>query len=191
MAPVAPGGSARRECACAGRAPGAADKGACSSARDGGRSGGRAGTRRREAEPRGRDGAQPGRAPALEPEHRVEREPKQEPQPQPAPGRGRGPQGRAARSGGARAPQRLSRDLQPRTRLPGPSARRPLQPGPPKSCLLQPHTSRHRATQLRGGSPPCCSGTQGPPNLGQRDQILLLTRSRGHPKAPGPGRPSP
>lgn len=160
--PAAPGRSARRECACAGRAPGAADKGACGGARGGGRSGGRAGTRRREAEPRGRDGAQPGRAPALEPECRAEREPKPEPQPQPAPGQGRSLQGRAARSGGARTPQRLSGDLHPRTRLPGRSDR--SNPAPPKICLLQPHTSRHRETPPWGARQPHlrCSGTQGP-----------------------------
>ncbi|XP_013360348.1 PREDICTED: translation initiation factor IF-2-like, partial [Chinchilla lanigera] len=66
---------------------------------------GRAGARRREAEPRCRDGAQPGRAPALGPERQAEREPG--PQPEPGPGRGSGPQGRAARSGGDRAPQWL------------------------------------------------------------------------------------
>lgn len=57
------------------------------------------------AEPRCRDGAQPGRAPALGPERQAERYPG--PQPEPGPGRGSGPQGRAARSGGDRAPQWL------------------------------------------------------------------------------------
>lgn len=159
--PVAPGGRARRECACAERAPGAADKGACGGARGGGRSGGRAGTRRREAEPRGRDGAQPGRAPALEPECRAEREPQPEPQPQPAPGRGRSPQGRAARSGGARTPQRLSGDLHPRTRLLGRSDR--SNPGPPRSACYNrtpQDTERPRLGAL--ASLIRYSGTQGP-----------------------------
>lgn len=110
---MARGGSARRE---GERAPGECACARARTERDGQRGGGarRGGWSRepgrqvragRRAEPRCRDGAQPGRAPGPGPERRAEREP--EPQAEPGPGRRPGPRGRAARSGGDGAPERL------------------------------------------------------------------------------------
>lgn len=126
-----------------GRAPSGADKGAGGGARAGGRSRGLGGQVRagRRAEPRCRDGALPGRAPGPGPEHQAEREP--EPQPEPGPGRGPAPQGRAARSGGDGAPQRL------RGFLPAPAGGRDSASprsrgtrGPPPHHIQDPETFR-------------------------------------------------
>lgn len=100
----------------------------------------------RRAEPRCRDGAQPGRAPAPGPERQAEREP--EPQAEPGPGRRPGPRGRAARSGGDGAPQRL------RGLLPALAGGRDAASPRSREAGGSPTASRPRAPQESGGRPP-------------------------------------